>query len=92
MQWCREGKALMGIFILLTSAVLIFYSIFGAMERRIPSSKNETCTLLPYLPSSVQLYRCNDTLQVRQYCDVKSYYSIDLSLYDVISICDNVCK
>ena len=90
----------MGIVILLASIVLLFYSVYGAMERRIDvvtlppvvSSDDEICNPLPYLPAAVQLFRCNDTLQVRQYFDENSYYSINLSIYDVIAFCENICK
>jgi len=54
--------------------------------------EEEMCIPLPYLSAAVQLFKCNETLQVRQYFDVNSYYTVDLSVYEVISMCENMCK
>lgn len=56
------------------------------------NKEEEMCIPLPYLSAAVQLFKCNETLQVRQYFDVNSYYTVDLSVYEVISMCENVCK
>ena len=79
--------------VLLCAAILLLTLIFLVTREDSTPARMSHCTPLEManVTSHIGLYRCNQTLLVRQE-NKGSEATLMLSVYDVIALCETVCR